>query len=323
MTTWVPPAHEPIPEMNKLVAAEWSRTRFDIVIASTGAMISYATLAPPGTPLILEVHNLMSRWMRNRIESQKSVKEKTIRWLGWNRTRLREARDFRKFSRVVLVSDIEHQEATRTLPGVKAAFLTTIPNGVDCQNNTPKYTGFRSGSMVYNGSLTYQANYNAVQHFLNDIFPRIKQAVPEATLTISGSYGGADLSGLNLSDDVFLTGLVDDIRPVVQDAAMCVIPIRIGGGTRLKILEAMALGTPVLSTSKGAEGLKLVDGKHLIIADDPRFFAQQAVMMLGNPEIGEKLARNARHHVEENYDWPKIGRQFINLVQEVVRENGP
>jgi glycosyltransferase involved in cell wall biosynthesis len=189
---------------------------------------------------------------------------------------------------------------------------------VDCDHNRPGLAQPRPDSLVYNGALTYSANYDAMRWFLAHVFPRVKQAVPGVTLAITGSTAGVDTAGLALDDTVTLTGYVDDIRCPVAEASACVVPILQGGGTRLKILEAMALGTPVVSTSKGAEGLDVTPGHDILIADEPTEFASQVTRLLSDAALREQVASNARHLVEQRYDWQQIGRRFVGLVEAAV-----
>jgi glycosyltransferase involved in cell wall biosynthesis len=119
---------------------------------------------------------------------------------------------------------------------------------------------------------------------------------------------------------VQLTGFVDDIRPEVAGAAACVIPLREGGGTRLKILEALALGTPVVSTGKGAEGLAVTAGEHLLLADDPAGFARATLRLLRDEPLRRRLAENGRRLVERAYDWRQIGREYVELIESSFRE---
>ncbi|MGD8807776.1 MAG: glycosyltransferase family 4 protein, partial [Chloroflexota bacterium] len=164
----------------------------------------------------------------------------------------------------------------------------------------------------------YQANYDAVRYFLAEIYPLIRTARPETTFKVTGSANGALLDGLALDESVKLTGFVKDIRPEVAGAAVCVIPLREGGGTRLKILEALALGTPVVSTSKGAEGLAVESGKHLLIADDPGHFARETLRLLGDAGLRRALAENGRRLVEAAYDWRRIGREYTALLERLT-----
>lgn len=192
-----------------------------------------------------------------------------------------------------------------------------ITNGVDCDQHQPGLFPVRSNTLIYNGALTYSANYDAMHYFLSDIYPELRQRVPYITLTITGSTKDVDRSRLQLDESVQLAGYVPDIQSAVGSRAVCVIPIRHGSGTRLKILEAMALGVPVVSTTKGAEGLDVTDGEHLLLADEPHDFADRVCAILNDMTLRARLTANARHLVEQKYDWRTIGRSFADLVEPV------
>jgi glycosyltransferase involved in cell wall biosynthesis len=159
-----------------------------------------------------------------------------------------------------------------------------------------------------------------MRYFLADIYPGIRREVSNVSLTITGNTMGVRLKDLQLDDSVRLSGYVDDIKPVIARAAVCVVPLRQGGGTRLKILEAMALGTPVVATSKGAEGLDITPGRDILIADDPAEFAHEVIRLLRNSTLREQVTSNARRLVEQCYDWQQIGRRFVGLVETAASE---
>ena len=138
---------------------------------------------------------------------------------------------------------------------------------------------------------------------------------------MTGSTKGVDRSGWQLDDSVTLSGYVDDIRSVVGSSAICVVPLRQGSGTRLKILEAMALGIPIVSTTKGAEGLGVRHGEHLLLADDAPTFAQHTTALLRDPALGQRLSAQARQLVEQHYDWSFIGQRFLKLVEDVAHRH--
>ena len=197
--------------------------------------------------------------------------------------------------------------------------LEVVSNGVDCVRNQPASHPINPVRLVFSGALTYQANHDAVKYFLQEIYPIIQEARSDVTLSITGATAGVDFKSLPLSDGVTFTGFVDDIRPIVGGSAVCIVPILEGGGTRLKILEAMALGTPVVSTTKGAEGIEARHGEHLLLADDAASFAESTLKLLRDPDLRQRLAGNARRLVEECYDWQKIGERFAGLVEDVVK----
>ncbi len=311
-----PVASRPIPAMREKVSAALASQRFDAVIASTGMMASYALQAGKGTARVLEGHNSMARWMRERYEGANGLLQHARCWVSWMKTRNYEARLFSRFDLVTMVSE-QDRSASEALPGYRGR-VEVVHNGVDCAHHHRDPMEPRLNALVYNGSLTYDANYDAMRWFLAEAYPILKAQIPGISLTITGSVRGVDLTGLALDDSVTLTGFVDDVRLPVAQAMICVAPIRRGGGTRLKILEAMALGTPVVATSKGAEGLEVIDGTHLLIADTPRAFAEKTIQLLQSPETRATLAANARALVETRYDWAGIGQRFAQLVEETV-----
>ncbi len=312
-----PVVTRPILEMQRLVGRVLAETPFNAVVASTEVMATYALQAPAATIKILEEHNSFTRMMEDRYRTATHPVQRLNHWVSWQKTQCYEGALFRKFDRIVMVS-AEDRRMCEQLPGHRTP-VAVIPNGVDCAHHRPGLAESLPNTLVYNGALTYSANYDAMQYFLAEIYPRIKQQTPDVTLTITGSTRGVDLSGLRLNASVHLTGYVEDVRLPVARSAVCVVPLRQGGGTRLKILEAMALGVPVVATTKGAEGLEVVNGEHLLIADDPARFAQRVVELLRDPVQRAGLAHNARHLVEARYDWEMIGAQFVNLVEGEVR----
>ena len=314
-----PVASRPIAAMSQLVSETICASNFDAVVASTEMTAEYALLAGAGTAKILEEHNSMTRWMRERGERANSALQRARYWASWQKRRRFEAGCYAQFDLVTMVSE-QDRAVTMATVGRAGPPVEVVPNGVDVVHNCPGTAAPIEGSLVYSGSLTYSANYDAVGWFLDTIYPEIKRERPHISFTVTGSTRGVDMKGLMLDDSVTLTGYVDDVRIPVCEAMVCVVPIRQGGGTRLKILEAMALGTPVVSTSKGAEGLAVVDGVHILLADDPQSFARCTVRLLQDVELRRQLAGNARRLVEERYDWSKIGQVFGSLVEVAASE---
>ncbi|MBN1875883.1 MAG: glycosyltransferase [Anaerolineae bacterium] len=307
-----------IPAMRELVASVLHLHAFDAVIASTEMMATYADAAPVGAPKILEEHNSMSRWAWERYDEQTDLFQRARCWVSWHKQRWYTARTFPRCALVTMVSEADRQ-ATLSAVGIDRLRVEVVPNGVDCGHNRPGLAQPRPTMLVYNGALTYSANYDAMQWFLAEVYPRIKTVAPGVSLTITGATKGVDLAGLALDTSVHLIGYVDDVRLPVAEAAICVVPIRQGGGTRLKILEAMALGTPVVATSKGAEGLDVVNGEHLLLGDTPEALADAVLRVMGDSVLRERLCRSARALVERRYDWKTIGAQFVTLVEETAR----
>jgi glycosyltransferase involved in cell wall biosynthesis len=313
----VPIVNMPLADMTRAVRGVLDRKKFDVVIASTETMAAYALLTPRSTVRILEEHNSWSRRAWDRYREQSSALQRLRCWISWHKTRRYEARLFPKFDACVMVSERDQSASLQVLSGYDGR-VEIVPNGVDCQRNRPGFAQPIPKTFIYNGALTYDANYDAMRYFLAEIYPLIQEQVPDASLTITGSTSNVNLRGLRLDESVHLSGYVDDMRPLVAGAWVCVVPIRRGGGTRLKILEAMALGTPVVSTSKGAEGLDVVHNHDILIANEPTEFASQVLHLLRDPALHRRLVANARHLVEQHYDWMRVGQHFVDIVEDVV-----
>lgn len=317
-----PVTARPLPAMSSLVAHILRSGTFDAIIASAETTAEYAVRtreALPGITRILELHNSLTRWMKERHADERRSLARLRCWFSWQKTRRYEARLYHQFDLVTMVSEQDRRVCLTDLPGCRGA-VEVVRNGVDCEYNRGGLTRRQMNTMVFNGSLTYNANYDAMQWFLAEVYPRIRSQIPAASLTVTGSTKGVSMAGLRLDPSVRLTGFVNDVRWPVSEATACVAPIRQGGGTRLKILEAMALGTPVVATTKAAEGLDVADGEHLLVADDAESFAGQTVRLLGDAGLRERLASRARRLVVERYDWQAIGARFVDLVETTVRE---
>lgn len=315
-----PAASWPVVEMTRRGQSLLDQTRFDAVIASTTVTSAYA-LQSNGCARILEEHNSLSHWAKDRFDSQTTFAARAQAWISWQKVRRYEARLYPRFDLCTAVSENDRLAMLDAFPGRRGP-VETVPNGVDCDHNRPGLASPAPDSLVFSGALTYSANYDAMRFFLADILPLLRQKAPALRLTITGSYDGADLGGLLIDNSVRLSGYVEDVRPLVAGASVCIVPLRHGGGTRLKILEAMALGTPVVSTSKGAEGLEVRSGEHLLLADTPATFAEATLRLLRDEALRQHLRQNARRLVEDLYDWKAIGDRFCTLVENTSRERG-
>lgn len=168
--------------------------------------------------------------------------------------------------------------------------------------------------------MNYPPNVDAAIYFVRSILPLIREQIPEVGLSIVGHVPTREVQDLAEAPRVRVTGFVDDVLPYYRDAAAVVVPLRAGGGTRLKVLEAMALGRPVVSTSIGSEGLAVTSGENLMLADDPASFAASVVTLLRDASMRQRLSENGRRLVEEFYDWRLLGAQLTQLHRDVVSE---
>jgi glycosyltransferase involved in cell wall biosynthesis len=165
--------------------------------------------------------------------------------------------------------------------------------------------------------LTFDANLDAMHYFVQEIFPKVVAANPATTLKITGKTTGIAANAMPVHPNLTLTGYLTDIRPTIAQSYLSVVPLRIGGGTRLKILESLALGTPVITTSKGVEGLNLAPDAGIMIADTPDAFANAILMLQRNPALRQQLSLAGRAAVQ-SYDWQRVGASLHTLIDTIM-----
>ena len=198
--------------------------------------------------------------------------------------------------------------------------LCVAPNGVDLG-----FFSFKAASetevpvILCYGTMSYYPNVDAVLYFFGEVYPLIKKRVPAFRVMVVGQDRGPEISSLeNEYNNVMVIGTVPDVRPYLEESTLVVVPVRIGGGTRLKIPEAMAAGRPVVSTSIGCEGLGVTDGRHLLMADSPSVFADKVVALIEDASLRRHLARNGRSLVEESFSWDSVCARVERFCRKVV-----
>jgi glycosyltransferase involved in cell wall biosynthesis len=292
------------------LAASW---RPDLVMAMTFATAPYA-LEIPMVRRIVDADNLLALMLREEYQQATGLLQRIRRYGAYWKLRRYERNLYKRFDLCLVTSARDCERVAEYIP-LTAAQIGLVPNGVDLESHRPNGVQPIEDSLVFSGALTYGPNYDAVEFFLREILPRIRQSRPAVSLTVTGATAGVPLNSFPVDPHVHFTGYLTDIRPIVAGRMVAIVPLRRGAGTRLKILEAMALGTPVVSTTKGAEGLEVVPENHLLIADEPSEFATQILRLLRDPSLRGKLAENARRLVEARYGWGSIGRDFVQMVE--------
>jgi polysaccharide biosynthesis protein PslH len=235
--------------------------------------------------------------------------------LEWRKLRRFEARACRRAARTVAVSEADRDALAALAPGSR---VRAIPTGVDTAYFHANGTPPRPASLVFSGSMDWYPNEDAVLHFVDAILPLLRRQVPELQVTVVGRKPGARFRQRAEAAQVRVTGTVPDVRPYVDEATVYIVPLRIGGGTRLKIFEALSMGKPVVSTTIGAEGLPLVDGQHFLRADEPAAFAAAVVSLLSDPARRSALGAAGRRLVEERFSWGHVAREFESDLTEVI-----
>ncbi len=300
------------PTMEAAIARAMA-ARPDVVIASQFDMAVYQR-AFRGFPALLEEIELgvyYDRWAQAA-----TLGRKLRAALTWTKHRRYLAQLLRGFRACTVAAEEERQIVRQHVLRGRTLPVVVIPNGVDLASYTRAQGAPQPPTLIFTGSFRYFANHEAMVWFVGQALSRIQAVEPATRLVITGDHAGLPLPS---APNVILTGLLPDIRPWLARAWVSVVPIQQGGGTRLKILEAMAAGIPVVTTTKGAQGLAARHEEHLLIADDAEAFAAAVLRLLHDPTLRRHLADNAYQLARERYDWSAILPSFLDLVEEVAR----
>ena len=296
-----------------LIAKALGDFAFDFVLfehLSTAAAAPLVKRLSPHSVRILDAHNVDHILLKEELENAPGNrgKERSLKKAAWEEHNL---------SRIVdlffACSDFDRDTLTRIsgTPGF------TVANGVDCDyfefDDRPDKIACRN--LVFTGWLGTMANRDALAFLADEIWPALRAQLPDLTLEVVGG-GIPDALRQRLEDipGLRLVGEVDDVRPSFRKASIMLVPLRIGSGTRLKILEAMAQGNPVISTPKGAEGLSVSAGEHILFAETARDFRAATSTLLGSPSEFDRIRIRARELVVQQYDWREIGRKVNKLL---------
>lgn len=263
-------------------------------------------------PTLLFQHNVESAISHRHVSQNTNPFIKLFWWLQWRKMFSFEKKACRQFAKVITVSEND-RDLFRKLYATDNA--STIPTGVNIEYYKPgneKET--TPETLVFCGSMDWLPNEDAILFFIRDILPVIRKKIENIHLTVVGRNPSAVLKKqVEKIPQVSLTGWVDDTRPYIAKSALFIVPIRIGGGTRMKIYEAMAMGKTVVSTTIGAEGLPVKNNEHLMIADAPGKFANVIIDLLLNHGKRERLGKNARNYVKNNFAWQSVAKVFSNI----------
>lgn len=309
-------AEQFVPEMADRLASALSQKRHDLVLSfEIGPGVTTAPYLLDIREVRRVIEDLEISMIWAKAQAARSPLARLRYALTWQKQRRYTRELLRRVDGCTVPSEVERQTVLSVAQD--GGPVAVVPNGVDLEQYQGDFGPVEPDTLVFPGALTYEANFEAMRFFLREIFPRIRRVRPQAILYITGRTDGVDLRCLPLGDGVVLTGYLPDVRPRVARSAVCVVPLTLGGGTRIKILEAMALGTPVVATSKGAEGLEVTPGRDLLIADDPEAFAAAVVRILENAGLRAALSTAGRRLVSERYNWRVIGQQLTAFLERI------
>jgi sugar transferase (PEP-CTERM/EpsH1 system associated) len=279
---------------------------YDLCVAD---FLSATASVPPRAPVpvVLFAHNVEHRIWRRLAAVERRPLVRPLLEVEWRKLRRAEARACAAARLTLAVSEADRDVLRTLAPG---ADVRAVPTGVDTDYFAPRHGAEEPGRLAFIGSMDWYPNEDAALHFLATILPRIRREAPEARLEVVGRNPSRRLREAAREAGAAVTGTVPDVRPYLAEAAVVVVPLRVGGGTRLKIFEALAMGKAVVSTGVGAEGLPIEPGTHYERADDPEQFAAAVVSLLRDPARRRALGKAGRRLVESRHTWAAAALRF-------------
>jgi glycosyltransferase involved in cell wall biosynthesis len=317
-----------IPELQAEVDRVLSREPFDVVELSFPYFFDLdVRKAPPGSPhpaLVIDMHDIGYDLVRQVARSKVALGRRVFAALNWPKLAREERACYRLADGICVCSEADMK---RVLSDVPSARVAVIPNAADVGFFQPRVSDPPADgrTLLFFGLLSTFPNVDGMRFFLGEIWPRIATQQPNARLKIIGAQAPEWLKAL-AGPRIEIAGVVEDLRPHLAEAATVVVPLRLGSGTRLKIVEALAMAKPVVSTRLGAEGIDAVPGRDLLIADDAAAFAAAVGSILDDPDLARRLGSHGRSLVHARYSWSGAARaleRFFGTIVAQPRSSGP
>jgi glycosyltransferase involved in cell wall biosynthesis len=303
-----------VPALQKEAARIMAAGQVDLCVADFLVALPNVPVGGP-VPVVLFEHNVEYVIWQRLAQLERGWRQALLE-IEWRKMRRFESRACARVALTLAVSRADRDLLAEHAPGVA---IRDVPTGVDTAHFAPNGRPESPAALVFSGSMDWYPNEDAIVYFVESVFPTILREIPEASLTVVGRKPSARLRRVTAHLPVRITGGVDDVRPHVSKGAIYVVPLRVGGGTRLKIFEALAMGKAVVSTTVGAEGLPLTPGEHFVRSDAPLHFAKEVVALIRNEGRREALGRAGRRLMEERYSWPRVVSDFEAQCREVLR----
>ena len=307
------------PEVRKRLGRLLEEENYDVLICDFLFAAGVIPWQIP-CPKVLFTHNVEAVIWKRQYEVARNPLWKLISWREYRAVERSERWYLSRADEVLTVSEVDRTYFARF---IDPARITVIPTGVDVEYFQPALIPERPGLLVFTGAMDWMPNEDGILYFVNEVLPRIRAEFPTVTLRLVGRSPSARIRALaESSNGVQVTGRVEDIRPFVHDAEVYVVPLRIGGGTRLKIFEAMAMGKAVVSTTVGAEGLPVHNGQDILLADSAQELASHVFTLLRNATIRRSLGQAARRLVAENFGWERAAARVDEVLAGVSTHPG-
>ena len=299
------------------VADELAAGRPDVALVEWDIAAAWRRHLPADLPAVVDMHDVSWEYVRSRAGARgRSGPAALALRAEAERTRRFTRRWLARYEAVVCVS---RDEAARIRAlGAELPPADVVPNGVDLAVFAPAPEPDGAPAVVFTGTMNYPPNADGAVWLASDIWPRVRARHPDATLHVVGRDPDRAVRRLDGGDGIRVTGGVPDVAPYLHAAHVVAVPIRSGGGTRLKVLDAAAAGRAVVSTRRGAEGLELRDGTEIVLADDPGAFAEALLGLLADPARRGRMAAAGRAAVEARYGWPALGDRLADVLERVA-----
>ncbi|MFZ0389929.1 MAG: glycosyltransferase family 4 protein [Calditrichia bacterium] len=298
------------PELENAVLSELENGKYNLAICDfMQSTLNFKRIKD--LPILLFQHNVEAAIAQRHMQRAKDPLMRTFWWLQFKKMFFHEKQQCHRFDSVIAVSENDKKLMESWY---KADNVYEIPTGVDTEFFAPQTKQPEKRKLLFVGAMDWLPNHDAMLYFLEKIWPLIRKKAPDTEFTIVGKNPSPKLQRIAAElSNVTVTGWVDDTRPYIAESAVFIVPIRIGGGTRMKIYQGMSMEKAIVSTTIGAEGLPLIPGKHIIIADSDKDFANEVIQLLENEIERKNLGDAARQYVYENFRWEKVADVFIDV----------
>jgi glycosyltransferase involved in cell wall biosynthesis len=292
------------------------RDDYDIVQVEFMQMAAAAFARRPGRRYrtVLDEHNIEFDIIKRTADAEVSTARRVYSAIDWRKLRREERKAWRSFDGVSVTSERDGAIITQLEPATR---VSVVPNGADVDHFSPPTTPCDADNLLFFGAMNYYPNNDGVHYFVREIFPLILKQRPNVKLWLVGPAPD-DVKRLR-SPNIEVTDFVDAVEPYIDRATAIVVPLRLGGGTRLKIVEAMAKGKAVISTRIGAEGIDVVDGESALLSDEPRGFANHVENVLADAALADRLGKAARKLAVDRYSWAALTANLERFYDELAR----
>jgi polysaccharide biosynthesis protein PslH len=309
-----------LPALRRALRQVLRARAFDVVNVEFPFLVhQQLAVAPPGFPpplRVLDEHNIEFDLARQQASDEHGLARQLHNAANWPKLRREETYAFRTFDGVTFCSEADQARARALVPSLHSA---VVPNAVDVEEFRPAawLPPSDGRTVLFFGALNYFPNVDGLLYLLREVWPLLEKSHPRARLKVVGQHPPPEVLAFR-GPRVDVTGKVEDVRPHLASAAVTIVPLRIGGGTRFKILEAMAMARPVVSTTLGAEGISARPGEDILLADSPARFAAEVGRVLEDPGLAASLGARGRALVEQRYSWASAAETLEAFLRELL-----